>query len=134
MRVFLETNLLASALGTRGVCADLLQAVVLDHTLLWSVAVRTELERTLASAFRLPGPIISGYLDFLDQVAETAPEAPPLPLAVPDPADVPILAGAASAGAELFVTGDKALLQLVRIGSMDVVSVRQTWERLSARA
>ncbi len=134
MRVFLDTNVLVSALGTRGVCADLLQAVVLDHTLLWNVAVRTGLERTLASAFRLPGPLISGYLDFLAQVAETAPEAPALPLAVPDPADVPILASAASAAADLFVTRDKALLQLGRIGSMDVVSVRQTWERLSLRA
>lgn len=134
MRLFLDTNVLVSALGTRGVCADLLQAVVLDHTLVWSVVVRIELERALRSAFCLPDPIISGYLNFLAQVAETAPEVPPLPLTVPDPADAPILASAASARADLFVTGDRALLQLARIGSMDVASVRQTWERLSARA
>jgi predicted nucleic acid-binding protein len=133
VRVFLDTNVLVSALGTRGICADLLQAVVLDHTLVWSDGVRSELEQALRRSFRLPSLMLTGYLEFLANVAETAPEAAPLPLAVPDPSDAPILASAAGARSDLFVTGAKALLELARIGTMEIVSVRATWERFSAR-
>jgi hypothetical protein len=106
---------------------------VLDHTLVWSDGVRAELGQALQRSFRLPGVVITGYLDFLANVAETAPQTAPLPLPVPDPSDAPILASAAGARTDLFVTGDKALLQLARIGTMEIVSVRATWERFSAR-
>lgn len=49
---------------------------------------------------------------------------------VPDPDDMPILACALAANADLFVTGDKALLDVGKIGTLDIFLPRQCWERL----
>jgi predicted nucleic acid-binding protein len=49
---------------------------------------------------------------------------------ISDPDDAPIVACALAAGAELFVTGDKALLAMQSVGAMSVVSPREMYERL----
>ena len=49
---------------------------------------------------------------------------------VPDPADdndARLVAAAASAGAELFVTGDRRVLEWIASGSMRIASPRQAW-------
>lgn len=47
-----------------------------------------------------------------------------------DQDDLPILSAAISAGARVFVTGDKEILDLRRIGSLAILSPRQFWEKL----
>ena len=47
MKVFLDTNVLASALTTRGLCAELFEVVLQSHELLTSDPVLRELERIL---------------------------------------------------------------------------------------
>jgi predicted nucleic acid-binding protein len=47
VKVFLDTNVLASALTTRGLCAELFEVVLQSHDLLTSDPVLRELERIL---------------------------------------------------------------------------------------
>jgi predicted nucleic acid-binding protein len=47
VRIFLDTNVLASAIATRGLCAELFEGIIADHELLISREVLRELERTL---------------------------------------------------------------------------------------
>ncbi len=129
MRVFLDTNVLASALATRGLCADLFESVLAEHDLLTSTAVLVELERILASEFRLPANLVRNYIELVDSAAEGIVDAVELPLAVPDPGDVPILAAALAGQAVCFVTGDKALLELGEIAGLPILSPRQFWEK-----
>lgn len=130
MRVFLDTNVLASALATRGLCAELFAACLESHDLLSGEAVLRELERILASKFKLPASVVKGYLELLQERAEFAEGRRPFPPS-PDPDDAPILACALAAGADLFVTGDKALLEMKDVEGMAVVSPRECWERLA---
>ena len=51
MRVFLDTNVLASAFGTRGLCADLLQVILGKHELATGEVVIEELRRVLIRKF-----------------------------------------------------------------------------------
>ena len=51
---------------------------------------------------------------------------------IEDMDDVLILSTAVNAGAELFVTGDKELLELNTIRSMQIVSPREFWEMLKS--
>jgi len=44
MRVFLDTNLLVSAVATRGLCADVLREVLLSHQLVISPPLLSELK------------------------------------------------------------------------------------------
>lgn len=128
MRAFLDTNVLASALATRGLCADLLQAVAKDHVLIVGEPVIGELRRILPRSFRLPDEIVEGYLLFLLDIGELAREVPPLDTPIPDPDDAPILACALGASADVFVTGDKSLLDLGEVQGMPICSPRGLWE------
>ena len=42
MRVFLDTNVLASAFGTRGLCADVLRLIMAEHELITGEVVVEE--------------------------------------------------------------------------------------------
>lgn len=129
MRVFLDTNVLASALATRGLCADLFESVLAEHDLLTSTAVLVELRRILASKFRLPADLVEAYIALIEVSAEPITGAVELTRPVPDPDDAPILAAALAVNAGCFVTGDKAFLDLGEVAGMPIQSPRQFWEK-----
>jgi putative PIN family toxin of toxin-antitoxin system len=131
VRVFLDTNVLASGFATRGLCAELLEAVIGEHELLTCEAVLHELQRVLANKFRLPRPLITGYIGLLRAEGEivAAVDLPVITLSNPD--DAPIVACAVAAKAEAFVTGDKALLDLAAVGGVPILSPRQFWLKLT---
>ena len=134
MRLFLDTNVLVSALVSRGLCAELFVACLESHVLLTGQPVLRELERMLSGKFKLPPSVVKEYLDLLREVAEFAEGEHLSPPATPDPDDAPILACALAAKADLFVTGDKALLEMLAVESVPVVSPRECWERLTLPA
>ncbi len=131
MRVFLDTNVLASALGTRGLCAEVFEAVIDDHILLISEAVLSELDRALAGKFRLPRSTINAYLELLRQHAQVMAAAGAPSHEIADPVDGAIVACAAAAGADVFVTGDKALLDIGNASGMPIKSPRELWMMLA---
>ena len=47
MRVFLDTNVLVSAVATRGLCADVLREILVSHQLVISSPLIDELENVL---------------------------------------------------------------------------------------
>ena len=47
MRVFLDTNVLVSAVATRGLCADVLREILFSHQLVVSVPLLDELKNIL---------------------------------------------------------------------------------------
>ena len=130
MRVFLDTNVLASALVARGLCADLLQHVVKEQTLVVGTPVVTELQRVLPRKLGLPREIVDGYVAFLLSVGEPAHDMRTPGEPIPDPDDVPVISSALAANVDVFVTGDRALLELGKVDGMPIVSPRGLWETL----
>ena len=131
MRIFFDTNVLASGLMGHGLCRDLLDRALIGHVVLLGAPVREELRRVLTTKFRVPDELWR-ELDLRLRELDHAPAATaPLRAPVPDPDDVPVLACAIAAKAEVFVTGDKALLALRRIEAMPIVSPRQLWQKLT---
>jgi len=132
VKVFLDTNVLASALATRGLCAELFEAVLQSHELLVSPPVLKELERVLPLKLGQSRQITMDFIDLLEVYA-TKVEGAGLAVSLPDPDDEPIVASALSGKAKVFVTGDKALLELDCVEGLSIVSPRQFWEMLSDR-
>jgi len=130
VRIFLDTNVWASALATRGLCADLLREVLSLHDLLISAEVRTELERVLLKKFHVPPRVVQDLARFLEREAVTVPAAKPAGDRVRDKADRAILGAALSGQADLFITGDKELQGVGRIASLRILSPRKFWELL----
>lgn len=131
MRIFLDTNVLASGVATRGLCSELLESVINEHELLTCEPVMQELRKVLAEKFRLPESTIKMFLAFLRTEAELVAAHEPLALAFKDPDDIPVLACALSGRADVFVTGDKALIDLGAVHEMPILSPRQMWQRLA---
>jgi putative PIN family toxin of toxin-antitoxin system len=127
VRVFLDTNVLASSIATRGVCSELLESIIHEHVLLTCQLVLDELERVLADKFQLPQPVITGFLGLLKAESRIVASQETLSLSIKDAVDISILACAIAGEAEVFVTGDRELLDLKQAKGLPIVSPRQLW-------
>ena len=114
----------------RGLCRDLLGRVVIEHSVVIGVPVRDELLRVLATKFRVPDKLLREVDGRLSEFEQAPPASTALSVTVSDPDDIPILACAVAAHADVFVTGDKALLEIGNIDTMPILSPRQLWLRL----
>ena len=129
MRIFLDTNVLVSAFLARGLCADLFRLVLIEHTLVTSEVVLTELQDVLSRKDRLPAPQIAAIQAFLrDQPVGPRP-AQTLQLGLVDPDDEWVVASAVLVDADLFVTGDQGVLACIQ-PPLPIVNPRGCWERL----
>lgn len=130
MRVFFDTNVLASAAATRGLCADLFRAVLAADDLVTCPAVLNELKRVLARKFKVPPDDIAEFLDLLSAAADLAEPGELPSVTLKDKDDLPIVAAAVNGHADVLVTGDKEVLALKRVGNVLLLSPRGLWERL----
>lgn len=132
MRIFLDTNVLASAIATRGLCTELFEGIITNHELFICEQVLRELQRVLSQKFRLPKPVIQQYLGLLRAEGNAVAVPRKMPrMRIKDPDDVPILACAIAAKVDVFVTGDKALLGLGKVEEIPILSPRELWQRLT---
>ncbi|EQD36000.1 PilT protein domain protein [mine drainage metagenome] len=125
------TNVLASGLMDHGLCHDLLDRILIEHTVLLGAPVYEALHRILTSKFRVPAELWHQLESGLRAFEHAPSVATPLDVPIPDPDDIPILACAVAAKADVFVTGDKALLDLCKVEDMPILSPRQLWQKLS---
>jgi uncharacterized protein len=133
VRVLLDTNVIVSAVTTRGLCADVFRAVLAAHELVTCPQVLQEVRRILRIKFGVPEPLIAEYLELIGQEAIMA-ESEDLPdLPIQDQDDAAIVAAAISARAEVLVTGDHELQSLKTIGQLRIISPRAFWEELTAQ-
>ena len=131
MRIFLDTNVLVSGIATRGLCNEVLEGALHDHVLVTCEPVLIELERVLLEELRLPPPLVADFLGLLREQAEFAEAQNAPSVSIADADDVPIVGCALGAKVDLFVTGDKALLDLQTIDGLPIVPPREAWTRLA---
>jgi putative PIN family toxin of toxin-antitoxin system len=132
VKVFLDANVLASALATRGLCADVMREVLASHELLVSDELIAEPVRTMQGKFLVPTKILRELESFLRREAVVLPPAEPAGEGLRDEADRRHLGAALAGGADLLITGDKDLQRVRRIVSLKILSPRQFWELLRA--
>ena len=132
MRVFVDTNVLAAGLATRGLCSDLIREVLENHELISSLAILAELKRVLIEKFKVPEQQARQVLDFIysSSVISEPDDHASYPIADSD--DIPHLSAAEKAHCEVFVTGDKELWTVRTHGDMRVLSPRDFWKAISA--
>ncbi len=137
MKLLFDSNVWVAAFGTHGLCKQLVeQAIVLDEAaaieLVLCPAVRQEVMRILEHKFRLGMDELARARRILSEIA-TVPDGVWQPAdAFPDPDDVPIIGAALAVGVDLFVTGDKALLELGEVEGLSIVTPRTAFLKLPA--
>ena len=133
MKVFLDTNVLVSAMATRGLCSDVLREVLTSHQLVVSAALFTELKRVLRQKLRIPAELINEAIEILQQDAYFSAASTFPDVEIRDKDDLMILSSALNGNADLLVTGDKELLDLGKVEAMEIVSPRGFWEKVQAK-
>jgi len=133
MKVFLDTNVLASAFATRGLCSDVLREVFASHDLYTSIEVLKELRGVLKNKFGFPENLIKKIFLLLQREANMAYSQEQVEIHIKDKTDIPIVNAAMAAGIQVFVTGDKELQDHAKIGNLEIISPRKFWEILKIR-
>jgi putative PIN family toxin of toxin-antitoxin system len=130
VRIFLDTNVLVSAFASRGLGAEVLELVVLDHDLVAGRNALRELERVLREKIKAPATRSAEIVEFVtNEAIETVEHALPV-MADVDAEDALVLGEALAGRAQWFITGDAALLRLDRVNSLGMLSPRQFWQLL----
>lgn len=129
MRVFLDTNVLVSAFASRGICADLLRHILVEHDLVTGEVVLTELKRTLLKRVKVPPNVVADIEDLLREHLVVPKPRQHLDLGLRDADDEWIVASAVAGKAEMLVTGDKDILETTVELPVRVCDPRQCWEQ-----
>jgi uncharacterized protein len=130
VRVFLDTNVLVSAITTRGLCSDILNAILADHHLLVGEAVLGELDRVLREKMGVPSDTVEEADAFLRREAVVISQAPRLDIEVRDKDDEAILDEAVAGDARVLVTGDRDLLDIAADAPLLILDPRGFWNLL----
>jgi uncharacterized protein len=130
VRVFLDTNVLASAFATRGLCADVMRDVLAEHILVTGDVVLLELRRVLRAKLKVPADTVDAIEEFLREHEVVPKPRAPHELPVRDPDDRWVLASAVEARADVLVTGDRDLLDLGKKAPLLIVDPRGFWTLL----
>ena len=135
MRVFLDTNVLASAFGTRGLCADVLQIILGEHELVTGEVVIEELRRVLIRKFDTRADKVKEVERFL-RGYHVEPEPRRLPnLNLSERADLMVVGSAISAKAEVLIAGDREMLDLKKKPEhLRIMSPREFWNLAAHQA
>jgi len=129
VKVFLDTNVVVSALATRGLCADLYERLLAEHEVVIAEPVVMEVLDILQRKFRADRELLNkveAELRLLRVIPAQA-VAPSLPIRDVD--DPWIIACALQADVACFVTGDAELLALKMVGKLPIISPRVCWEK-----
>ena len=130
MRVCLDTNVLIAAFAARGLCADVLRAVLTEHDLVIGEVILEEFRRVLRSKLRVPpGRIESAEAVF--SAIEVLPKPDrPAKLQIRDRTDRWIIATALLGNADVLVSGDRDLLDVAHEAPLRILSPREFWTLL----
>ena len=132
MNVSFDTNVLVSAIATRGLCADIFNAALAEHQLIVGETVLTELRQVLRQKLRLPMAAVDEIEAFLRLHATVIASAPVLEMPGLDENDRAVLAEAVTGKADVLVTGDQDLLKIASKAPIKILSPRGFWELLRA--
>jgi uncharacterized protein len=130
VRVFPDTNVLVSAFASRGLCADLLRHVLVEHDLLVGEAVLAELKRVLVDRIKVPRATVADIGRLLRDHEIVPRPKKHLALGLRDPDDEWIVASAVAASADALVTGDADILDPKRRVPVRVFAPREFWEHV----
>jgi putative PIN family toxin of toxin-antitoxin system len=130
----LDTHVLFIGFATCELCADVIRLVLAEHELITADVVLNELKRVLKHKIQLPGEQIQEILTFLEsQTVQPKPISPPS-IPVRDEDDQWVLASALAVKADVFVTGDKDLLDVANeVSGLTILDPRGFWNLAKKR-
>lgn len=131
MTVVVDTNVLISGfLTSTGMAQSVFTLALKRHTVVLSEFVLNEFQDKLVNKLGVPAYQVKEATRFLRRRAVVLSVKNNPHLKFPDKDDVPVLSLVEAAGANYFITGDKQLLGLKKLGTALFLSPREAVEVL----
>ncbi|MGH8197597.1 MAG: putative toxin-antitoxin system toxin component, PIN family [Steroidobacteraceae bacterium] len=128
--VCFDTNVLVSAVATRGICADIVNAALAEHRLVVGATALSELRQVLLAKPRLPASTANEMDAFLRLHATVIPKAAALEFRELKQNDRAVLAEAIAGQPDVLVTGDQDLLRVAARAPIKILPPRGFWKLL----
>ena len=130
MRIALDSSVLIAAHITRaGVCAELLEDLLMHHELVISDFILEELRRKLCEKIGFPARDADQVAAFLRRVAVVVVPADLPSDLCRDPTDIPVLGTAVAGECSLLISVDRDLLDLRTVQEIPIVRPGEYWRR-----
>lgn len=134
MKVFPDINVLASAFGTRGLCADVLRLILAEHELVTGEVVIEELRAVLKRKFGVPTATIEQIDGFLRGYHVEPKPREVAELRLSDRNDLLVVGSALKAQAKVLVAGDREIVGLKdKPKALRIVNPRAFWNLAAQR-
>lgn len=130
MRVVVDSSVLIAAYISRaGICANLLEDVLMDHDLICSDFILDELDRKLTEKFHFAVGAVEEIRESIKAAAEIVTPAEISRKSCRDPENLPVLRSAGAGKADLLVTVDNDLLEFGSFANIPIVKPGEFWKR-----
>ena len=130
MRIALDSSVLIAAhISRAGVCAEMLEDILLLHELVISDFILEELGRKLVEKFNFPRRDADQVGVFLRRVGIVVQPADLPPNVCRDPTDVPVLGTAVASECALLISVDHDLLDMKTIQAIPIIRPGEYWRR-----
>ena len=130
MRIALDSSVLIAAhISRAGVCAELLEDVLLHHELVISGFILEELGRKLVEKFHFPKGDANQVAAFLRRVSIVVEPANLPPHLCRDRTDLPVLGTAVAGACALLISVDRDLLDMQTIQAIPIIRPGEYWRR-----
>ena len=130
MRITLDSSVLIAAhISRAGVCAELLEEILLHHDLVISEFIFAELTGKLKEKFNFPVRDAAQIVAFLRRVSILVLPSDLPPDLCRDPTDVPVLGTAIAGECSLLISVDHDLLEMREIRDIPIIRPGDYWRR-----
>jgi putative PIN family toxin of toxin-antitoxin system len=127
LRVVLDTNVIIAAFAARGLCAEVFEICLSDHTVVLSEHILSETHEKLIKKVRLPQNTVQNVINYLRDTAEVVEPEPVDESACRDKDDVKIIGTALKGKARFILTGDDDLLIIKSYKGVKIITPREFW-------
>jgi len=128
MRVFFDTNVLIAAFISHGICAELFEHCLTNHTILTTEWVLGEYHRSLRKKLNFDKHLTEESLSFLKTNLTVVKTQKLEKRVCRDADDDNVIAGALSGKANCLITGDKDLLILKKFKNIPIIPPKDFWK------
>jgi putative PIN family toxin of toxin-antitoxin system len=130
VRITLDSSVLIAAhISRAGVCAELLEDLLLHHELVISGFILEELGRKLVEKFSFPRRDADQLRAFLRRVSIVVEPSVLPPDLCRDPTDLPVLSTAVAGASALLISVDRDLLDMRKIEAIPIIRPGEYWRR-----
>ncbi|OIO32335.1 MAG: putative toxin-antitoxin system toxin component, PIN family [Candidatus Hydrogenedentes bacterium CG1_02_42_14] len=131
MKVVLDTNIYAAAFATRGLCCDVYETCLSNHSIVIGMEILKEIRKVFSKKLKMPDEIIDRIIELIKSSCEIVIPAVIEKRVCRDHTDLHVIGTAVAGRVDCLVTGDSDLLTLHKYKWIEILSPREFWDRLS---